>query len=564
MRAGTSGAAHDAPDGAHDSRERAPTATARPVTVADAVGAADIGVASSALLGSVAEADAVARLGEWQRALEAYEAAFRRLGREGTSAHAVELLGRIGTAHRECDEPELAHEAYEAAFTIAELTDSADHAAWALSLLAELEGRGGQVSIAETLYGRARQLAQTTGNDRVLARVDQNIAALATKRGDHPRALFSYTSALFRYRRVGDLASAIEALNGMGAAHIDLGELDEAATCLDQAYELARDAGLRDDRTGADEPRTALSAEAAIRAGEAVLRRKLQHLFGARRAERSCRAYHRYGVLYREIGKPHLAEIHLKMAWKLSSEMADAPLQIDVQHELALVHQEAERHLDAVHCLNRAHGLVRELAAEEPATDVPRLRAGLEQTYLRVLEQWGGRTIESKDPFSIGHSQRVADYTCALAAAAGMDDDILLWLRIGALLHDIGKTIIPGAVLAKPGVLNESEWALIRQHTVAGDEIVGAFELPFDVRPMVRSHHERWDGNGYPDRLAGEDIPLIARILSVADVYDALTSRRSYRNAFTTREARRILRHQAGRALDPVLVDLFDGLLSGE
>jgi putative nucleotidyltransferase with HDIG domain len=565
MRAGTSGAAHDAPDGAHDSRERAPTATARPVTVADAVGAADIGVASSALLGSVAEADAVARLGEWQRALEAYEAAFRRLGREGTSGHAIELLGRIGTAHRECDEPELAREAYEAAFTIAELTDSADHAAWALSLLAELEGRGGQVSAAETLYGRARQFAQATGNDRVLARVDQNIAALATKRGDHPRALFSYTSALFRYRRVGDLASAVEALNGMGAAHIDLGELDEAATCLDQAYELARDA---QDSAMIGQVQTS-RAQLFLRKQQYEQARQCCDesfsIFSALDAQRDLAgAYHRYGVLYREIGKPHLAEIHLKMAWKLSSEMADAPLQIDVQHELALVHQEAERHLDAVHCLNRAHGLVRELAAEEPATDVPRLRAGLEQTYLRVLEQWGGRTIESKDPFSIGHSQRVADYTCALAAAAGMDDDILLWLRIGALLHDIGKTIIPGAVLAKPGVLNESEWALIRQHTVAGDEIVGAFELPFDVRPMVRSHHERWDGNGYPDRLAGEDIPLIARILSVADVYDALTSRRSYRNAFTTREARRILRHQAGRALDPVLVDLFDGLLSGE
>jgi putative nucleotidyltransferase with HDIG domain len=563
MRAGTSGAAHSATNNAHDGGGRVPSATARSVTV-EMAGADWTGAGPSALLAVVEEGDTAARHADWRHALERYEAAFRRLGREGTSAHAVELLGRIGTARWACGELELAHEAYEAALAMAELTDSAEHAAWALRLLAELEGHMGHPSIAETLYGRARQLAQTTGNDSVLARVDQNIAALATKRGDLPRALFSYTSALFRYRRVGDLASAIDALNGMGGAHIDLGELDAAATCLDQAHELA--CGTQN---------AALIGRVQASRAELFLRRQQYEqarqccdeslgIFSALDAQNDLAAvYRHYGVLYREVGKPHLAEVHLGLAWKLSTQTGNAALQIHVQHELALVHQEAARHLDAVHCLNRAHALVRQLTTDDPTTNPARVLATLEQTYLGVLEEWGIRTIASKDPYTNGHSQRVADYTCALASAAGIDEGALHWLRIGALLHDIGKIIIPGAVLGKPGVLNDSEWALIRQHTLAGEEIVSAFDLPFDVRPMVRNHHERWDGNGYPDGLAGEDIPLLARILSVADVYDALTTRRSYSAGFTAREARRIMRHQAGQALDPGLVDLFEALLAG-
>ena len=112
-------------------------------------------------------------------------------------------------------------------------------------------------------------------------------------------------------------------------------------------------------------------------------------------------------------------------------------------------------------------------------------------------------------------------------------------------------------MLVKPGVLNESEWDMMKRHTVVGDEIVAGLRLPFDVHSIARSHHERWDGQGYPDRIGGTTIPFHARILAVADVWDALTTMRSYRNAFSTAEARRILDHQSGRALDPHIVAAF-------
>jgi putative nucleotidyltransferase with HDIG domain len=157
----------------------------------------------------------------------------------------------------------------------------------------------------------------------------------------------------------------------------------------------------------------------------------------------------------------------------------------------------------------------------------------------------------------LGHARRVATYTEALAQAMGVTGRALTWFKVGAFLHDVGKTVVPESVLTKAGKLNDLEWELMRRHTTAGDDIVASLEFPFNVRSMVRSHHERWDGKGYPDGLARRDIPLPARIISVADVYDALTSNRSYRQAFSHDEARRILDEQAGSSLDPKLVSLF-------
>jgi HD-GYP domain-containing protein (c-di-GMP phosphodiesterase class II) len=139
----------------------------------------------------------------------------------------------------------------------------------------------------------------------------------------------------------------------------------------------------------------------------------------------------------------------------------------------------------------------------------------------------------------------------------GVSGRALTWFKVGAFLHDVGKTVVPESVLTKTGSLNEDEWEMMRRHTVAGDDIVASLEFPFNVRSMVRSHHERWDGKGYPDQLARRDIPLPARIISVADVYDALTSDRSYRKAFSHEDARKILDEQAGASLDPKLVALF-------
>lgn len=166
-----------------------------------------------------------------------------------------------------------------------------------------------------------------------------------------------------------------------------------------------------------------------------------------------------------------------------------------------------------------------------------------------------GLTIEARDPNTEGHCQRLAAYATALGGRLGLADEQLLALNRGGFLHDVGKIGIPDAVLLKAGRLTDAEYALMQQHTVIGDKLCSELRLLQDVRPIVRNHHERPDGSGYPDQLKGEEIPLLARILSVVDVYDALTTVRPYKAALPPAQALRELAEEAARGW------LFEGIV---
>jgi putative two-component system response regulator len=169
-----------------------------------------------------------------------------------------------------------------------------------------------------------------------------------------------------------------------------------------------------------------------------------------------------------------------------------------------------------------------------------------------------GLTIESRDPYTQGHCERVARYAAALGARLGLDDGQFVALHRGAFLHDVGKVGIPDAILLKPGPLTPSEQAAMQQHPVIGHRLCGGLRSLEDVRPIVRHHHERPDGSGYPDGLEGDRIPLLARIMNVVDSYDALTTDRPYKSAFSAAQAFRELRDEARRGWKfPALVEEF-------
>jgi diguanylate cyclase (GGDEF)-like protein/putative nucleotidyltransferase with HDIG domain len=209
--------------------------------------------------------------------------------------------------------------------------------------------------------------------------------------------------------------------------------------------------------------------------------------------------------------------------------------------------------------LNRGHRIFSQLNAKKDLADLDRRNARLERHFIDAVRHWSG-SIESKDRYTQGHCERVADLACALALRAGMEPRELFWFRIGAIVHDVGKLIIPSEILNKPGKLASDEWELIKRHPVAGVEMLADMDFPGDVIPMVRSHHERWDGQGYPDMLAGESIPRSARILCVADVYDALMSKRSYKGALSHEAVLEIMRADVGGQFDPDLFAHFEDL----
>lgn len=168
------------------------------------------------------------------------------------------------------------------------------------------------------------------------------------------------------------------------------------------------------------------------------------------------------------------------------------------------------------------------------------------------------QAIEQRDKCTGGHCERLAITSMSLGVSLGLSRHQLLALHRGGYLHDIGKISIPDAILFKAGPLNEEEWAVMRTHTVRGEEICRRIRTLTPVLPIIRNHHERWDGTGYPDGLGGEDIPLLARILQVADVFDALTSARPYKPALSPAEALNVLEAESRRGWrDPKLVELL-------
>jgi HD-GYP domain-containing protein (c-di-GMP phosphodiesterase class II) len=166
--------------------------------------------------------------------------------------------------------------------------------------------------------------------------------------------------------------------------------------------------------------------------------------------------------------------------------------------------------------------------------------------------------VEARDAYTGKHAERVTAYGIALAQAAGLDTDLAPGIEFGFLLHDVGKVAVPDAILFKPARLDESEFALIAQHPVIGSDILRDVDFLGEGKLVVRHHHERWDGRGYPDRLAGEEIPLAARVFAVADALDALTSDRPYRRATRFSRAREEIRAHAGSQFDPGVVDALD------
>ena len=156
-------------------------------------------------------------------------------------------------------------------------------------------------------------------------------------------------------------------------------------------------------------------------------------------------------------------------------------------------------------------------------------------------------TVEARDSYTGGHCERMAAYAAALGMHLGLTTDEVGALRRGGYLHDIGKVAIPDSLLQKAGPLTPDEFEVVKSHTTIGDRLCGNLRLLRMVRPIVRCHHERSDGSGYPDGLGGEDIPLLAQIMSVVDVYDALTTDRPYRTALSPADACATLEHEASR-----------------
>ncbi len=508
---------------------------------------------SSAIKESIERAKHAEREGRWADACAIYE----RLVREPTASADTRLaaLRWLGRAYLEQGNRGAALDVLEAAVASADTVGSPPAVAQALNVIGIVYQTAGDLDQAGTIYQAAREKAELAADGALIAMIDQNLGTVAMIRGDLRAALEAFRLSQLGYQALGLRNHEAQVLNNIAIAYQELGQLADAEAAYDEAARGFDEEGDRARRLDLAVNKVQLYI-AGRRYDEALTQcDELLALKTDDVPQWRGEVFRHVGVIARERAEFPKAAEYLLQAEKHAVEIGDLFLRADVAEQLAELYWAQKRHRDMLQALNEAHSLYSQLKAQHRVAQVEKRNGALEARFLEMAKQWGD-SIESKDRYTQGHCERVAFFSCVLADSAGFNSRSLFWFRIGALLHDIGKIIVPTDVLNKPGKLTDEEWAIMKRHPEAGLELVADIDFPGDISAIIRNHHERWDGTGYPDGLAGERIPLAARILCVADVYDALTTTRSYRPGMTHARAAEIMRGSAGQ-FDPHLLEIF-------
>ena len=437
----------------------------------------------------IQQAQLAEREGRRDDARSLYERALYALRRAKDGALASSILRWIGRTYQVDADADAALDCLEAALAVGQLAGDPAAIGHAINVQAIVHWQSGALEKAEELHLEARAHAIDAGETRLAAMTAQNLGVIANIRGDLEKTLRYYRTSLAEFRTLGAPKEVCVALNNMGCLCTDLGRWDDAARAFEEAVQIAEALGDVPARIMLEVNRAELEIgrsnyPAARTACELAVRLATQshddHALGELEKH--------LGTVDRELGQFAVAEEHFERAQAIATERRDMLLSAETAREHAELCRRQGRHRDAMVHLNRGHRIFTQLRAKRDVSDVDRRTSRLENHFLEVIRHWSG-SIESKDRYTQGHCERVADLACALAMKAGLDARELFWFRIGAIVHDVGKLIIPSEVLNKPGKLTDDEWDLIKRHPIAGVEMLSDLDFPGDVIPMVRSHH---------------------------------------------------------------------------
>ena len=475
------------------------------------------------------------RKGRMLDAASSFESAILAAESDGQKRVLAEALRRLAVVCHHRNEPSRARILCQRSYDEAMASGAVELGAEALNTMAGFEFEAGDMNSARLRFHSALELGRSS--EELQGRILQNLGILANVEGDLDAARGNYVRSLQAFMHAGDERGCAIAYHNLGMINSDQEAWDEADRCFGQS--LSRATALGDVRlqglcllNHSEVHRAKQRYQLARESAESALR--IFDELGARLDKAD--AYKVLGSVYRDAGHHSVAESRFRTSIALAVETGSVLCEAEASRELALLYQQMGRNQDALLLLNTAHRLFNRLNARVDLVDVHGKVADLEGTFLRVVAEWG-QSIESSDQYTHGHCSRVADYATLVARQMNLSEDQLTTIRLGAYLHDLGKVRVPHEVLNKPGKLTPEEFEIIKNHPVWGLELLAAVEFPWDIKPIIRWHHEKYDGSGYPDRLRGEEIPLSAQIICIVDVYDALTTNRSYRAAMTTAEA---------------------------
>lgn len=416
----------------------------------------------------------------------------------------------------------------------------------------------GEFEEAEITYEEAIETAGDLNDPVLYADLVNNLGAIMNMKGNWRRALELYRDSLAIYAEQNEIRKSAYAKNNVAITLAEQEMNDEAFSYFQEAHETA--IRIKD---------ASLGLIVDINLADLYLKKGMYD-----QAEQHCSKAEQY-LVEANLTNGHLVEtmiikgrighskarhddalLSFNEALELSRQLSTQFLEAEVLHERGILHREMERHLDALTDLEASYRIYTNLKAEGKREKTESIINSIEILYLEIFDSMA-QQVDFKDKYTKGHSDRVASLALLLAKDLGLSVTMQKTIAAGSLLHDIGKTRISDDVLKKPGRLSDDEFKQIKKHPELGVELLRGKEFPWDIKPLILHHHERIDGTGYPLGMKGEDIPLGARIICIADVFDALTSDRVYRPAFDIDKALSIMNDESGTTFDPVLLKCF-------
>lgn len=420
----------------------------------------------------------------------------------------------------------------------------------------------GEFDDVEAAYDEAIKIALQEKLHIVYADLFNNLGTIKNIRGDWKAALECYFKAKDVFEKEGEIRKSAYTLNNIGITLLEQGQLTNARDSFLSALQVA--GAVKDE-----------SLLLILNLSLTDLSLRVDNYPDARRY---CQATERYleakdlrnsqwvemrklaGKIARNEKEFDTAQQYFDEAFLLAEKLG---LQFNVAEllfEKGNLLYETDQHMEALQTLERAFQLFHQFKASGKVENTESLINSIEELYLKVFEGMAGK-VDHKDAYTKGHSDRVANLALLIAQKLRLPDHEIKAIVAGALLHDIGKLHTPDEILKKTSKLTSEEFDEIKKHPNKGVQLLAGIKLPWDVISMIRHHHEKFDGTGYPSGLKGEMIPSSARIICVADVFDALTSERPYRKSFAPDKALRIMNDEMTFSFDPLVLDTLISLV---
>jgi len=495
--------------------------------------------------------------GQWDEAIEVYSQAIELARRKGKSRMVAEALRLRGNIQFKKNEWGNALDSFQQSLEHFQSLKELRGTAYSQNSIGNIYLEKGEWELAKRYYFKSLALARRIRDFRMQGMIYNNLGVMAMFQGLLEQAIARYQRSLFYYEKAGYKKGVGETYLNIGICHADLGAFEKSDQFHCKAIEIAQEIGdvylqskiyLHWTEIALEMTNLEFARELCDQAFELSSQWKDQLDIA--------QAFQYYGKIYRLMNKFALSKKHFEESIKICQQYDGLQVLAEDYRELALLYGDQEDNRKTLELLGKSFELFHQLKARKDVRDVNQKIEELEMIYVNIAKSMGA-AVEIKDTYTFGHSKRVAYYALQLSRKLKLNLTQIKAILTAAFLHDLGKVKVKRKILLKNGRLTPLEYEAIKLHSAMGVQMIGSLNFPWEIKPLILHHHEKYDGTGYPNGLKGEKIPFGARIICIADFFDALTTARPYRPAWSVSTTLKEMTDQTNRAFDPQMIPVF-------